>query len=96
VSSMLRAIATLGWDRPLDAGGAGGWNWWAPVGALAVFLLVTTARRRPPLGLAIASAALGGMILADLTGAWGVVPVWTPFLIAVLSRSVLRGRQSHV
>jgi hypothetical protein len=92
----MHEIATLGWDRPLDAAGAGGWNWWAPLGAIVVFLLIATARRRPPLGLAIAVAALGGMILADLTAAWGVVPVWTPFLIAVLSRSVLRSRQSHV
>jgi hypothetical protein len=92
----MASIVAFGFDRPLDAGGAGGWDWWAPLGALAVFLLVTTARRRPPLGLAIALAALGGMILADLTGAWGVVPVWTPFLIAVLSRSVLRARRSHV
>jgi hypothetical protein len=92
----MHAIATLGWDRPLDVGGAGGWNWWAPAGAVAVFLLMTTARRRPPLGLAIAAAALGGMILADLTEVWGVVPVWSPFLIAVLSRSLLKGRRSHV
>jgi hypothetical protein len=87
----MHVIATLGWHRPLDAPGAGGWNWWAPVGAVAVFLVVETARRRPPLGLAIAVAALGGMILADLTAAWGVVPVWTLFLIVILSRSVLRG-----
>ena len=92
----MASLVALGWDHPLNTGGAGGWDWWAPVGAVAVFLLVTTARRRPPIGLAIASAALGGMILADLTGAWGVVPVWTPFFIAVLSRSLLRGRQSHV
>ena len=86
----MHTIATLGWHPPLDAGG-GGWDWWAPVGAVAVFLLVTTARRRPPLGLAIALAALGGMILADLTQAWGVVPVWSAFLIVILSRSALRG-----
>ena len=43
----MNAIATLGWHRPLDAAGAGGWNWWAPLGAIAVFLLLETARRRP-------------------------------------------------
>lgn len=85
------AIATLGWHRPLDAAGAGGWNWWAPLGAIAVFLLLETARRRPPIGLAIAVAALGGMILADLTDAWGVIPVWSPFVIGAVSRWALRG-----
>ena len=91
----MHAILALGFDRPIEPG-TGGWNWWAPVGAIAVFLLVTTARRRPPLGLAIAAAALGGMILADLTGAWGVVPVWGPFLILVFSLSLVRGRRYHV
>ena len=90
------AIATLGWHRPLDAAGGGGWNWWAPLGAIALFLLVATARRRPPVGVAIAIAVLGGMILADLTDAWGVIPVWAPFLIVILSRSALRGRRSPV
>jgi hypothetical protein len=89
------AIVALGFDRPVD-GGAGGWNWWAPAGAIAVFLLLTTARRRPPLGLAIAAAAFGGMILADLTGAIGVVPVWGPFLLCVLSLSLVRSRRFHV
>lgn len=89
------AIVALGFHRPVDVG-AGGWNWWAPAGAIAVFLLVTTARRRPPLGLAIGAAALGGMILADMTGAWGIVPVWGPFLIFVLSLTLVRGRRHHV
>ena len=87
------AIVALGFDRPVDVG-AGGWNWWAPVGAGAVFLLLATARRRPPLGLAIAGAALGGMILADLTGAWGVVPVWGLLLMFTLARTVKRNGPS--
>ena len=48
-----------------------------------------------PLGLAIAVAALGGMILADLTEDWGVLPVWSPFLIVIISRSALRGGRRH-
>ena len=63
------AVVSLGY-RPLGAGGAGGWDWWAPVGAIVLFALVATARRRPPLALAIAVSAVGGLIIADLTGAW--------------------------
>jgi hypothetical protein len=89
-------VVALGY-RPVGAGGAGGWDWWAPAGAVAVFLLVTTARRRPPLALGIAIAAVGGLILADLTEAWGVVPVWGPLLIIALSRNLFRsGRRSQV
>jgi len=86
----MHAIATLGF-RPPGGGGAGGWDWWAPVGAVALFLLVATARRRPPIALWIAVSAVGGLILADLTEAWGVVPVWSPMLIIALSRNLLRG-----
>ena len=43
----MHAIVALGY-RPPGVGGAGGWDWWAPVGAVALFLLVATARRRPP------------------------------------------------
>jgi hypothetical protein len=86
----MHMVVALGY-RPFGAGGAGGWDWWAPVGAIALFALVATARRRPPLALAIALSALGGLILADLTEAWGVIPVWSPLLIIVLSRNLLRG-----
>jgi len=86
----MHAIVTLGY-RPPGVGGAGGWDWWAPVGAVALFLLVATARRRPPIALGIAVSAVGGLILADLTEAWGVVPVWSPMLIIALSRNLLRG-----
>jgi hypothetical protein len=92
----MHAVVALGY-RPLDAGGAGGWDWWAPVGAIMLFALVATARRRPPLVLGIAVSVVGGLILADLTEAWGVVPVWSPLLIIVLSRNLLRGgRRSQV
>jgi hypothetical protein len=92
----MHAIVALGY-RPPGVGGAGGWDWWAPVGAVALFVLVATARRRPPLALGIAASAVGGLILADLTEAWGVVPIWSPLLIIVLSRNLLQGgRRSQV
>jgi hypothetical protein len=92
----MHAIVALGY-RPPGVGSAGGWDWWAPVGALVLFALVATARRRPPLALAIAVSAVGGLILADLTEAWGVVPVWSPLIIIALSRNLLRGgRRSQV
>jgi hypothetical protein len=94
----MHAVLVFGY-RPLGAGapGGGGWDWWAPVGAIVLFALLATARRRPPLALAIALSAVGGLILADATGAWGVVPVWGPLLIIVLARNLLRGgRRSQV
>jgi hypothetical protein len=92
----MHAIVAFGY-RPPGAGGAGGWDWWAPVGAIILFALVATARRRPPLALAIAVSAVGGLIIADLTEAWGVIPVWVPLLVIVLSRNLLRGgRRSQV
>ena len=92
----MHAVVALGY-RPPGVGGAGGWDWWAPVGAVALALLLATASRRPPLPLGIAIAAVGGLILADLTEAWGVVPVWGPLLIIALSRNLLRGgRRSQV
>lgn len=75
---------------------AGGWDWWTLVGALGLFLLIETTRRRPPIALAIGLAALGGLILADLTGAFGVVPVWGPLLMFALARALRRSRRSHV
>jgi hypothetical protein len=37
------------------------------------------------------------LILADMTEAWGVVPVWGLFLIIALSRNLIRGgRRSQV
>jgi hypothetical protein len=92
----MHAVVALGY-RPVGAGGAGGWDWWAPVGAIMLFALVATARRRPPLVLGIAVSAIGGLIIADLTEVWGVVPVWSPLLIIALSRNLLRGgRRSQV
>jgi membrane protein implicated in regulation of membrane protease activity len=86
-------ILALGWGRPLGQGGSGGWDWWTIAGALTVFLVIATARRRPPLAVAVAVAAIGGLLLADLTEAWGVVPVWTTLLFIVLSRNLLRRRK---
>ncbi len=84
-------LGALGWGRPVAERVDGGWDWWALAGAIALFILIQTARRRPPLVLGIALAALGGLVVADLTGAWGVVPVWGLLLIAALTRSLIPG-----
>lgn len=87
----------LGWGRPVAERVDGGWNWWTLAGALFLFLLIQTARRRPPIALGIALAALGGLIVADLTEAFGVVPVWIFLLIFALTRNLRRsGRRSQV
>lgn len=86
-------ILSLGWDRPLGGGpGPSTWDWWAAAGALAVFLLLLTVRRRPPLALAIGLALVLGLVLADLTRAWGVVPVWGTLLLVASARNLRRGR----
>ncbi|MCI0634714.1 MAG: hypothetical protein L0206_12480 [Actinobacteria bacterium] len=88
---------SLGWGRPLGGGGSGEWDWWALAGAVAIFLLVVTARRRPPAAVAILLAAIGGLVVAGLTEAWGVVPVWGTMLVVVMSRNLRRGTsQPHV
>jgi hypothetical protein len=86
----------LGWGRPLEGRVDGGWDWWALAGAIGLFLLIETARRRPPIAVAIALAALGGLVVGDLTEALGVVPVWGPILFFFLTRDLLRGRRSQV
>jgi hypothetical protein len=90
------AWIAVGGLRPPVSAGAGGWDWWTLAGALGLFLFIETARRRPPLGLAIALAALGGLIVADLTEAFGVVPVWGLLLMFGLARTFRRTRRSQV
>jgi hypothetical protein len=75
---------------PLGATGSWGWDWWALVGTVALFALLQTARRRLPLFAAIAAAAVGGLVLSDLTRAWGMVPVWASLLLVALSCNVIR------
>jgi hypothetical protein len=72
------------------AGRGGGWDWWSLAGAIALLLLIVTARRRPPFGVAVAVAAVGGLVVAGLIDAWGVVPVWGALLILALSRNLRR------
>ena len=88
------AWIAVGGLRPPVRGG--GWDWWTLLGALGLFLLIETARRRPPIALAIGLAAVGGLILADLTEAFGVVPVWGLLLMFALARTLRRSRRSHV
>jgi hypothetical protein len=90
------AWVAVGGLRPPGSAGPGGWDWWTLAGALGVFLLIQTARRRPPLALAIALAALGGLVLADLTEAFGVMPVWGLLLLFTLTRSLRRSRRPQV
>jgi hypothetical protein len=87
----------LGWGRPVTESLDGGWDWWTLAGAVGLFLLIETARRRPPLGLAIAVAAVGGLIVADLTEAFGVVPIWGLLVMYALTRNLRRsGGRSQV
>lgn len=78
------------------AHGPGGWDWWNLVGALALFAVLQRWRRRLPIFLVIAVAVVGGLILSDLTRAWGVVPVWGTFLLVALSRNLISGRRSSL
>ena len=84
-------ILALGWDRPLGGTGQAGWDWWALAGFLAVFLLLVFDRRPFPLGAALPLALLLGLIVADLTHAWGVVPVWGTLALVALMRNRRRG-----
>ncbi len=90
------AWIAVGGLRPPGSAGPGGWDWWTLAGAIGLFLLIETARRRPPLALGIALAALGGLIVADLTEVFGVVPVWGLLLMFALVRSLRRARHSQV
>jgi hypothetical protein len=92
----MEAWVAVGGLRPPVSAGPGGWDWWTLVGALGLFLLIETSRRRPPIALAIAVAALGGLIMADLIGAFGVVPVWGVLLMFTLARSLHRTGRSQV
>jgi len=83
-------MGALAVGGPLGTTGSWGWDWWALVGAVALFAFVQTARRRLPLFAAIAVAAVGGLILSDLTRAWGIVPVWGTLLLVALSYNLIR------
>ena len=87
-------ILALGWDRPLAGVGGSGWDWWALAGFVAVFLLVATDRRSPPVAVTIVLALLLGLVVADLTHAFGVVPVWGALSLVALMRN-LRRRQGR-
>lgn len=87
----------LGWGHRLGGDGVGGWDWWPLVGFAAVMALVLTSRRSVPIPFAIPVAALGGLILADLTHAFGVLPIWCVLILIVLSRNLHRnGGRSQV
>ena len=73
-------ILLVGGNWPLY-GGRSEWNWWALVGFAVLATLLLTARWRLPLVLSIALAAVGGLVLADLTHVLGVVPVWSSVLL---------------
>jgi hypothetical protein len=84
-------MVALGWGRPLGGGGSAGWDWWALVGFAALMSLMLTARRTLPVVIGV--SALGGLIVADLIDAWGVIPVWSGLLLIALSRNLLRSRR---
>ena len=86
-------ILALGWGRPLGGPGPDAWDWWAPAAFLVVFFILMTARRPPPLLLASGLALLFGFVVADLTHAWGVTPVWGPIVAVVLTRNYRRIRR---
>ena len=86
-------MSSLAVGGPLGTTGSWGWDWWALVGAVALFVLLQVGRRTFPLFLAIAVSAVGGLILSDLTRAWGVVPVWGTFLLVALARTIIGGRR---
>jgi hypothetical protein len=85
-------MLALGWGRPLGDGGSGGWDWWTLAGAIALFIIIETARAKPPMAVAIVLAGIGGLVIGDLTRVWGMVPVWGTMLLIVLSRNLLRRR----
>ena len=65
---------------------------WVLAGILSLFLLLVTDRRRLPLPLVVVGALVGGLVLSDLTRAWGVVPVWAGLLLIALARNLRRRR----
>jgi len=86
-------VSLLAVGGPLGTTGSWGWDWWALFGAVALFaLLELGGGRRIPLFLAIAVSLVGGLLLSDLTRAWGVVPVWGAVLLVVLARNLIGGR----
>ncbi len=84
-------VLLVGGNWPLY-GGRSEWNWWALVGFAVLAALLLTARWRLPVVLSFALAAVGGLVLADLTHALGVVPVWCSVLLVALSRNLVRKR----
>jgi predicted branched-subunit amino acid permease len=85
-------ILGVGGPRPPGVGSPGGWDFWVVAGFLSLLLLLLTDRRRLPAPLTVVVAALGGLVLSDLTHAWGVVPVWGVLLLVALARNLRRGR----
>jgi hypothetical protein len=83
-------ILGVGGPRPPGVGAAGGWDFWVLAGVISLFLLLLTDRRRLPLPLVVAGAFVGGLVLSDLTRAWGVVPVWGGLLLIALARNLRR------
>ena len=86
-------MLALGWGRPLGGGGTGGWDWWTLVGTAALLVFLLRTRSVLPLAPTIFLAALGGLILGDLTHAWGITPVWGTLLLVVLLRTLRRGHR---
>ncbi len=66
-------VLLVGGNWPLY-GGRSEWNWWALVGFAVLAALLLTARWRLPVVLSFALAAVGGLVLADLTHAWVSCP----------------------
>ena len=83
-------MGSLAVGGPLGTTGSWGWDWWALVGVAAVFAVLRATGLRVPLFAALAVAAVGGLILSDLTRGVGVVPVWGTLLLVVLSYTAIR------
>ena len=86
-------MGALAVGGPLGSTGSWGWDWWALVGMVALFGIVRMAGLRLPVFAAVAVAAVGGLILSDLTRAWGVVPVWGTLLLVALSYDLIRKKR---
>lgn len=84
-------ILGVGGPRPPGVGAPGGWDFWVLAGFVSIVLLLLTDRRRLSAPLIVVLAAFGGLILSELTHAWGVVPVWGGLLLIALSRNLRRG-----
>jgi len=81
---------------PVVTGPAGGWNFW-PLVAIPLSLLLAfrwlKLPRRPGVGIA---AILVGLLIADGTSRWGVVPVGAGIVgLAFLSATVLRATRRN-